>query len=191
MEVDLKKVKSFRTPQVYEKWLSKYHATETVLWILFYKKGSGRPSITWEEAVIESLAWGWIDGIIKSYDEVSYHQRFTPRKPNSGWSKRNCGHVEKLITSGRMQPSGLIHVEAAKKDGRWDAAYAGQADFEIQEDFLTLVKKNRLANQNFKALDRKSQFAIYYRIQSAKTPETRTRRIEAFVQKLAEGESIL
>jgi uncharacterized protein YdeI (YjbR/CyaY-like superfamily) len=191
MDVNLKKSRSFKTPAAYGSWLKKNHAVETELWIRMYRKGSGRPSIDWEQAVIESLAWGWIDGIVKSFDEISFHQRFTPRRPKSNWSQKNREHVERLISQGRMQPAGMAHVESAMADGRWELAYAGQSNFVIHAEFIQAVSKNPKAQKQFKTLDRKSLFAIYIRLHTAKRPETRTRRIEAMIEKLAKGEPLL
>lgn len=180
--------RSFATSEELERWLEAHHATETELWVRIYKKGAGTPSVTWEDCVVASIAWGWIDGLKRSLDEASYLQRLTPRRARSGWSKKNCGHAERLIAEGRMRPSGLAHVEAARSDGRWEAAYAGSATMVFPDEFLTALAKNRAAQRFFDALDRTNLFAIYHRVQTAKKPETRARRIETIVAKLARGE---
>jgi uncharacterized protein YdeI (YjbR/CyaY-like superfamily) len=179
---------TFATPLHLDDWLSAHHAIEHELWVRIFKKGSGRPSVTWNDCVVAAIAWGWIDGHKKSLDDVSFLQRLTPRRPKSNWSKRNCAHAERLIAQGRMHPAGLAQVEAAKKDDRWGSAYAGSAGLVIPDDFLQALKKNRAAATFFKGLDRKNLYAIYHRLQTAKRPETRKKRIADFVAKLARGE---
>ena len=127
---------AFAAPQQLEKWLKAHHASENELWVRIFKKGSKTPSVTWNDCVVTAIAWGWIDGHKKALDGVSFLQRLTPRRPKSNWSKKNCEHAERLIAEARMQPSGLAQVEAAKKDGRWESAYAGSAGLVIPGDFL-------------------------------------------------------
>lgn len=122
-EPNKNRIKAFQTPAKFYAWLEDHHATETELWLKIYTKSSGLKTITWQEAVIEALCWGWIDGIKKPLDEKSYLQRFTPRRAKSTWSKRNREHVERLLAQNRMREPGLLHVREAKADGRWDAAY--------------------------------------------------------------------
>ena len=121
---DPARIRSFATPAEWDTWLAEHHATETELWIKHFKKASGIPSVNWEEAVIGALAWGWIDGVRHGLDGESYLQRFTPRRPKSPWSMKNRTHVDRLLTEGKMHPAGLAQVQAAKADGRWEAAYA-------------------------------------------------------------------
>jgi len=179
---------SFATLADLETWLAAHHAKESELWVRMYKKGSGVTSIVWEDLVIAGLTWGWIDGVRKGFDDVSFVQRITPRRPKSTWSKKNCEHAERLIAEGRMKPSGLVHVESAKKDGRWELAYAGAADMVIPEDFLKALKKSAAARKLYATLDRTNLFAIYVRLQTAKTPETRAKRITRMIETLARGE---
>ncbi len=179
---------SFATLADLEAWLAAHHATHSELWVRLYKKGSGVRSIAWEDLVIAGLTWGWIDGVRKSFDEVSFVQRITPRRPKSMWSKKNCEHAERLIAEGRMKPSGLVHVESAKSDGRWERAYAGGADMVIPEDFLKALKKNATARKQYATLDRTNLFTIYHRLQTAKTPEARAKRIARILETLARGE---
>lgn len=182
----------FATPQDWANWLAINHSTETELWIRLFRKASGTPSITWEQAVIEALCWGWIDGQTKPFDETSWQQRFTPRRKGGTWSQKNVGHAERLIADGRMQPAGLVHIEAAKANGRWDAAYAGSKDAEIPADFmLALAAGPATAQASFAKLNRQNLFAIYHHLISAKRPETRAKRIADFVAKLAQGERIV
>jgi uncharacterized protein YdeI (YjbR/CyaY-like superfamily) len=181
--------RAFETPRDLERWLKANHGTERELWVRIYKKDSGTPSVTWSDCVVASLAWGWIDGQKKSLDEVSFLQRLTPRRARSSWSKRNREHAERLIAEGRMQPSGLAHVEAAREDGRWENAYAGSAEMVIPEDFLKELRKNPAAKKFYATLDRRNLFVIYHRLQTAKRPETRTKRIAAMLADLARGKA--
>jgi len=178
----------FATRDDLEAWLSEHHATQTELWVKVYKKDSGIPSVTWEDCVIAALAWGWIDGVKNALDDTAWLQRLTPRKPRSNWSKKNVAHAEKLIAEGRMQPAGMAHVEAARADGRWDAAYAASSEMEIPEDFLDALKKDKTAKATFDGLTKSHLFAIYYRLHSAKRPETREKRKAAMLERLARGE---
>ena len=179
---------AFAAPAQLDKWLKAHRASEKELWVRVYKKGSGTPSVTWNDCVVVAIAWGWIDGHKKSLDDVSFLQRLTPRRPRSNWSKKNCEHAERMIVEGRMQPAGLAQVEAAKRDGRWESAYAGSANLVIPDDFLQALKTNRSAKKAFEGLDRKNLFAIYHRLHTAKRPETRQKRIADFIAKLGRGE---
>ncbi|GGZ41508.1 YdeI/OmpD-associated family protein [Asticcacaulis endophyticus] len=181
---------SFETPAHLSRWLSVHHATERELWVRMYKKNSGTPSVNWEDCVVTALAWGWIDGQRKSLDEVSFVQRLSPRRPKSNWSQKNCDHVERLIAQGLMQPPGLVHVEAAKQDGRWDKAYAGSANVVIPDDFLAVLAANPHAKAGFEALNRASLFVIYHRLHTATRPDTRQKRMDDFIAKLARGEAL-
>ena len=180
---------SFETPDHLEAWLNVNHSTERELWVRIFKKGSGLPSVTWDDCVIASLTWGWIDGQRKALDGVSFVQRLTPRRPKSAWSTRNCQHAERLILEGLMQPPGLAQVEAAREDGRWDRAYSGSATMVIPDDFLEELRQHPVAGQVFAGLNRKNLYAIYHRIQTAKRPETRQRRITELVAQLERGET--
>lgn len=187
MDVDLDKVQVFANSKAWCRWLSRNHDREDVVWIKIYKKASGIRSVDWEQAVIEALAWGWIDGLKKSCDAEAYYQRFTPRKPRSVWSQRNVEHVEKLMAEERMQPAGLAHVQAAKEDGRWAKAYGGSKKFRMPSDFLAAVKKNKKATATYESLTRGSKYLIYYRLQDAKRPETRKKRFKEFLDLLRAG----
>jgi uncharacterized protein YdeI (YjbR/CyaY-like superfamily) len=179
---------AFPTPQALADWLENHHAVETELWVRIYKKASGVPSVTWNDCVVEALAWGWIDGQRQSLDDVSYLQRLTPRMAGSNWSRKNRDHAERLISQGRMQPAGLRHVQDAKADGRWDASYAGQADMSIPQDFLDAVAADPVAQAFFDTLNRSNLFRIYYQLVTAKTPETRTRRMQKLLGQLSRQE---
>ncbi len=181
---------AFATPTDLEKWLKQNHAQERELWVRIFKKDSGTPSVTWQDCVVACLAWGWIDGVRRSLDDDSFVQRFTPRRPKSSWSKKNREHVERLIAEGRMQPSGMVHVEAARADGRWEQAYAGSAEMELPADFLRALDDRPAAKQFFATLKRQDIFSIYHRLQTAKRPETRARRMATILATLAEGRPI-
>ncbi|MCA9686416.1 MAG: YdeI/OmpD-associated family protein, partial [Myxococcales bacterium] len=146
--------KAFASVKSLETWLRSNHGRKQELWVRIYKKASGKPSVSWDEVVVACLAWGWIDGLKRSLDEDSYLQRITPRRPKSGWSKKNREHAERLIAEGRMQPAGLVHVEAARADGRWEQAYAGSAEMELPEDFLRALDAAPAAKAYFATLKR-------------------------------------
>lgn len=179
---------SFPTPKSFQTWLSKNHYRTEGIWLRIFKKGSGELSVTYAEALDEALCYGWIDGLKKTYDEVSWIQKFTPRRPKSVWSKINIGHVERLTREGRMKPAGLEKVEAAKADGRWAAAYDSPARGEVPEDFLKELAKNKKALAFFETLNKANRYAIIWRLQTAKKPETRERRMKAILEMLGRGE---
>ncbi len=179
---------TFASVEGWAEWLAKNHNKTSEAHLRMFKAGSGIPSVTWEQAVIEALAWGWIDGVKRSVDAQSWVQRFTPRRARSGWSQRNRDHAERLIAAGRMQPPGLAQVAAAKADGRWDAAYAGR-DFEVPPDFqIALAVASDGARLHFAGLNRKNLFAIYYRLVTAKRADTRAKRVAEFVGMMERGE---
>lgn len=179
--------RTFEAPRDLEKWLEANHAKERELWVRIFKKGSGTPSVTWQDCVVACLAWGWIDGVKRQLDAVSYLQRLTPRRPKSNWSKRNCELAERLIAEGKMQPAGLKHVEAARADGRWDQAYSGSANMELPEEFLRALDENPAAKAYFATLNRQDLFSIYVRLQTAKRPETRKKRMATILADLTAG----
>ena len=186
---DPARIRVFAEPGDWDAWLAQNHATETELWIRHFKKATGIPSINWEQAVIGALAWGWIDGVRRALDDQSYLQRFTPRRPKSPWSMKNRTHGDRLIAEGNMHPAGLAQVQAAKADGRWDAAYAGSKDAEVPQDFIdALTAGPETARAVYSTLNAQNRFAIYYRLTTAKRPETRAKRITDFVAMLARGE---
>jgi uncharacterized protein YdeI (YjbR/CyaY-like superfamily) len=170
------------------KWLATHHQRSSELWVHIFKAGSGKRSVTWTDCVIEAIRFGWIDGQKLPQDEASYLQRLTPRKPKSNWSAKNREHAVKLIAEGRMTPAGLIHVETAKADGRWDGAYSGSAAMTIPQDFLDALETMPAAKAFFQTLDRKNLYSIYYRLHTAKRPETRTKRLAQMLAQLDRGE---
>jgi len=178
----------FKTQKELEKWLDKNHNKSDGIWLRFFKKDSGTKSIGWLDAVEAGLCYGWIDGQAKGYDEQSWLQRFTPRRARSSWSKKNREHVERLTSLGRMKPSGLAQVEKAKADGRWEKAYDSPANMQLPEDFLKALAKNKKAKAFFDSLNRANKFAIAYRLQTAKKPETRAKRMKMILEMMKKGE---
>lgn len=182
-------IQTFQTSEELAHWLKINHAIESELWVKIYKKKSGVPSVTWDDVVIEVLCWGWIDGIKKSLDELAYLQRITPRKEKSHWSKRNTEHVARLISENRMQESGLVHVRAAKEDGRWQRAYV-VSEMEIPDDFLVALDAQPQAKLFFETLNKSSRSTIAFGLTSAKKAETRQRRFEKYMAMLMREEKI-
>lgn len=179
-------VLAFPSPGDFEAWLDEHHATSPGVVIKLAKKASGIPSVTHDEAVKVALCFGWIDGQAKSIDETWWAQRFTPRRSRSRWSRRNCGFVEELVAAGRMRPAGLAEVERAKADGRWEAAYDSPATATVPDDFVAELDRHPGAKAFWAELNRTNRYAILYRIQDAKKPETRTRRIAQLIAMLDE-----
>jgi uncharacterized protein YdeI (YjbR/CyaY-like superfamily) len=175
----------------WRKWLAIHCTDQAGVWLVLAKKGTERPtSLTYDQALQEALCHGWIDGQRLSGDETTYRQRFTPRRARSPWSRRNVGFVERLMSDGRMQPTGIAEVERAKADGRWQAAYAGQAGIEVPADLATALAANPRAQAMFALLTGQNRYAVLYRIQSAKRADTRAKRVDQFVAMLARGEAI-
>lgn len=186
---DGKPVKPFATQKAWATWLEKNHATSTGLWLQLMKKGSGLKSVTYAEALDEALCYGWIDGQKRSGDEVSFLQKFTPRGKKSLWSQINREKVAGLEKEGRMQAAGRAAVDAAKADGRWDAAYASQSRMTIPDDFTAALAKKPKAAAFFATLKGANRYAFLFRLQTVKKAETRARKIEEFVAMLARGEA--
>lgn len=174
---------TFESPEQLHAWLQANHASETELWVRIFKKGTGLPSVTWEDCVVAAIAWGWIDGVRNALDDTSFLQRLTPRRARSNWSQKNVQHAERLIALGHMQAPGLAHVKA----GRWDSAYAGSATMEIPEDFLAALQQDPAAHAFYTTLKRQHLFSIYYRLTSAKRAETRQKRMTELLAKLGQG----
>ncbi|MCM2372851.1 YdeI/OmpD-associated family protein [Aporhodopirellula aestuarii] len=185
---DPTKIVAFPLPKDLHQWLAANHATESELWVKIFKKGSKVPSVTWNEVVIETLCWGWIDGVKKSLDDRAYLQRITPRKPQSNWSKRNTEHVDRLIAEGRMEEPGLAQVAAAKADGRWENAYAPASELQVPEDFVAALNKKPKAKRFFATLTKSSRYLISHGLTTAKKPETRKRRFDKFMDMLVREE---
>jgi uncharacterized protein YdeI (YjbR/CyaY-like superfamily) len=180
---------TFASQASFEKWLEKNHQKSPGIWLQIAKKNSGTKSVSYAEALDVALCFGWIDGQKDSYDDVHFLQRFTPRRAKSKWSKINCGKVAALIEAKRMRPAGLKEIEAAKKDGRWDAAYASQKASTVPDDFAKALKKSKKAAAFFDAIDSANRYAILYRLHATNKPELRAAKIEKFVSMLEAGET--
>jgi uncharacterized protein YdeI (YjbR/CyaY-like superfamily) len=180
----------FESRKAWEAWLDEHHATAPEAWVKIAKKASGIPSVSYDEAVEVALCYGWIDGQMRSLDSDFYVQRFTPRSRRSRWSKLNREKVARLIETGAMKPAGLREVELAKADGRWDAAYDSPTTATVPDDLREALEQNRRASQAFASLDSRNRYAILHRLQEAKKPQTRQRRIEQFVAMLAKGKKL-
>jgi len=171
----------------FEKWLAKKHAASKGVWLRFFKKASGKKGISYDEALDVALCYGWIDSQVKKYDADSYIQKFSPRGPKSVWSKRNREHVARLIKAKKIQPAGLLAVKAAKKSGRWDEAYDSPTNMKLPADFMTALSKDKKAKAFFDTLNRANLYAIGWRLQTAKKPETRAKRMTAILAQLQAG----
>jgi uncharacterized protein YdeI (YjbR/CyaY-like superfamily) len=180
-----------RDQAAWRKWLGTHHAEPGGVWLVLAKKGTTKPtSLSYDEALEEALCHGWIDGQVRRRDEATYTQRFTPRRPRSGWSKRNTDKAERLLAEGRMHPAGIAEMQRAKDDGRWEAAYGGSAEIEVPPELAAALAAEPMAQATFETLSRQNRYAILYRLATAKRPETRARRLEQFVAMLARGETI-
>ena len=191
---DPTKIRSFRTAAAFEAWLRRNHASGSEVWLRIYKKSSGLPTVTPAEALDIALCWGWIDGIRKSLDQRSFLQRYSPRRSKSIWSQINRDNVERLIAAGRMTPHGLRQVDAAKADGRWDAAYApirSATEATIPEDLRAAIEANPRARKKFRTLGKLNLFALAFRTNHMKTPSGRAKKIAQLVTMLARGETIV
>lgn len=180
----------FESKKKFADWLAKNHGKSAGVWMKIAKKATGISTVTYAEALDVALCYGWIDGQKGSFDEKYFLQKFTPRRPKSIWSKINTEKAERLIVSGEMKPSGLKAVEAAKQDGRWDAAYSSQKNISVPEDFQSELGKNKKAKAFFEALMGSRRYAFLFRIETAKKAETREKRIRQFVEKLSKGETL-
>ena len=182
--------KTFRSRAAWAKWLASHHGDQEGVWLKFAKKGTGVTTVTYAEALEVALSYGWIDTQVKRFDETYYLQRFTPRRSRSKWSKINRDAATRLIEAGLMQPPGLAEVERAQADGRWDAAYESPANAVVPDDLERALRRNKKAREFFATLSSQNRYAILFRIQDAKRPETRARRIAQFVEMLARGETL-
>jgi uncharacterized protein YdeI (YjbR/CyaY-like superfamily) len=178
----------FKDQQAFEVWITKHHPESHGVWIRMYKKASGIPSITYAEAVEVALCYGWIDSQMKSYDESSYIQKFTPRKSKSPWSEINKGHVARLIKEGRMREPGLAAIEIAKQNGQWDSAYASPSNTVPSPEFQQALNVNKKAKEFFKTLSKTQQFYFIYWINGAKRSETKEKRIKESIGMLERRE---
>lgn len=180
----------FAKPRDWADWLTRNHASSRGLWVKLAKKDSGIESITYAQALEVALAWGWIDGLKRSFDDTAWIQKFTPRGPKSIWSKINRDKALALIEAGEMKPPGLEQVERAKQDGRWEAAYDSQSRATVPEDLTAALATNPRAAAFFATLNSANRYAVLFRIHTAKKAETRARRIAQFVEMLARNEKL-
>jgi uncharacterized protein YdeI (YjbR/CyaY-like superfamily) len=181
---------AFESPAAFEAWLDEHHEASDGIWIKFAKKASGIASVTYKEVLPIALAYGWIDGQVKRIDEDWYRQRWTPRRARSVWSKINRAAAEAMIERGEMKPAGMREVERAKADGRWERAYDSPKTAEVPEDLRAALDADPVAAAFFAGLDSNNRYAILHRVQNAKKPETRARRIEQFAAMCARGETV-
>ncbi|MEO5949960.1 MAG: YdeI/OmpD-associated family protein [Candidatus Saccharimonadales bacterium] len=176
----------FEDATLWRAWLDKNHTTSDGVWMRIYKKASGITSVTYAEALDNSLCYGWIDGQKKSYDELSFLQKFTPRRKRSMWSKRNIEHIARLKDAGLMMPAGLAEITRAQEDGRWQAAYDAPSNMTIPDEFLKEIEKYPQAREFFETLNKTHRYAIAWRLQTAKTDATRARRQAKIIAMLGE-----
>jgi uncharacterized protein YdeI (YjbR/CyaY-like superfamily) len=183
--------KLFPTPSSFESYLFQNHSTnQTGLWLKIAKKNSPIPSITYDQALDTALCYGWIDGQRKSLDATHFIQRFTPRRKKSLWSQRNVDKVAVLIAAGRMKPAGQAQVDAARDDGRWERAYSSSSNVTVPEDFENAIEGNEAAGEFWRGLGKTKRYSFLWRLETAKRPETRRKRIEQFVELLAAGKTV-
>lgn len=179
----------FENADTWEKWLAEHHDRQEGVLLKFAKKGSGIPSLNYAGALDVALCYGWIDGQSKSIDATYYWQKFTPRRPKSLWSKRNIEKVETLIEEGKMKTPGFAAIEAAKADGRWDAAYASPKNAEVPAELQAALDKNAKAKTFFETQNKTNRYAVIWRIATARTEKTRAARIEKIMAMLEAGET--
>jgi uncharacterized protein YdeI (YjbR/CyaY-like superfamily) len=172
----------FASIQEFEDWLDKNNSLTCGIWIRFFKKDSGTPTITYDEALDVALCYGWIDGQVKKYDLNSYIRKFTPRRAKSMWSKRNIDHFTRLEAAGKVKPSGLLEAERAKTDGRWKKAYDSPGNMVVPDDLMQKLSENKKALAFFESLNKTNKYAIGWRLQTAKTDKTREKRMEEILR---------
>lgn len=188
MAVDEARVRAFADAGAFDDWLGRHHATEPEVWIRVFKVGSGTPSVSWKEAIPVAIRWGWIDGVRKSLDEVSFLQRFTPRGAKSSWSEINVAHAERMIADGTMSPAGLKQVEAARADGRWTKTYRVKGA-EVPDDLRSAIEAEPEAKALFDVLTSQNRFALIHRTNALKTEAGRRKKIADLVAMLKRGET--
>ena len=180
----------FAAPDAMDEWLAENHASSDGVWLKFAKRASGIESVAYAEALDVALSYGWIDGQVKKLDDDHYLQRFTPRRRRSKWSKRNRGKAERLIAGGRMRAAGLAEIERARTDGRWDAAYDSPSTATVPDDFQRALDEAPAARDFYASLGSAKRYSFLYRIEDAKRPETRAKRIAEYVALLAEHKTL-
>jgi uncharacterized protein YdeI (YjbR/CyaY-like superfamily) len=182
-------IRAFDREAAFEAWMAANHDKKSELYLRIYKKDSGKPTVTHAQALDVALCWGWIDGIRKAFDDKSFLQRFTPRKPKSIWSQINRKHVARLVAAGRMTPHGQARVDAAKADGRWEAAYASGKTMTMPDDLVAAIKTKPRAWATFRTLNRQNLYALVFRLANIKTAAGRAKRLASFVDMLDRGKT--
>jgi uncharacterized protein YdeI (YjbR/CyaY-like superfamily) len=188
--VDPERVRTFADYDSFYSWLSNHHSQEREVWVKIHKVASGLPTISPKEAIDAVLCWGWIDAVRKGFDETSFLQRYTPRGKKSIWSQVNVDNVARLVASGQMTGHGLVHVDAAKADGRWDRAYGNGQNMRIPDDLQAAIDASSAASQMLAKLSAQNRFALAFRTHNIKTPAGRAKKIAHYVEMLARGETI-
>jgi len=181
---------AFKDSAEWRRWLEQHHNTTNGIWLKLYKKASGVESINYAGALDEALCYGWIDGQVNKFDDLAYLQKFTPRRPKSMWSKRNIEYIARLEAAGLMTPAGLLQVEQAKADGRWETAYDKPSEMTMPEEFLAELEKHPQAKQFFATLNKTNTYAIAWRLRTAKTEVTRKRRQDKILAMLNAGQKL-
>lgn len=176
---------SFESNEEWTNWLEQNQNCSKGIWLRFYKKDSGITSISHDEALATALCYGWIDGQLDKYDSLSYLHKFTPRSSKSIWSKKNIEIVLRLEKDGKIKPSGMKQIKDAKADGRWEKAYDSQSNMTLPDDFLNELAKNKKALAFYETLNKANKYAIFFRLQTAKKPETRQKRLITILDKLS------
>ena len=176
--------------QAWRAWLEANHASPSGVWLKFAKKGSPTPSVSYGEAIEEALCYGWIDGQVRAHDEHFYLQRFTPRRPRSKWSQINREKATRLLADGRMRPAGLAQIDAARADGRWDAAYPGQSAASVPDDLQQALDQNPEARAFFETLTGSTRYAFLYRLHHVVKPASRAKRIADYIELLSAGKTL-
>ncbi|MFR9724390.1 YdeI/OmpD-associated family protein [Streptomyces sp. MS19] len=191
MSADDDETAEFASATEFDAWLEEHHASSSGVWLRLRKKKPGAaPAFDYAQALEVALCHGWIDGHKRSVDDTYWVQRFTPRRPRSRWSKVNREKATALLAAGRVRPWGLAEIERAKADGRWDAAYQGMKDVTVPDDLAAALAANPAAAEFFAGLDKQNRYAVLHRVEEAKRPETRARRITTYVEMLADGRKL-
>jgi uncharacterized protein YdeI (YjbR/CyaY-like superfamily) len=181
---------SFSSEVEWRAWLQEHHTSAAGVWISIAKKATGIDSVRYPEVLEHAICFGWIDGRRERFDEVRFLQRFTPRRPRSPWSKINREKAERLAAEGLMAPAGLEEVRRATADGRWERAYASQRTAAVPEDLRRELDARPAAAAAFSTLSSQNRYAILYRLDQARRPETRARRLTEYVRMLEAGETL-
>lgn len=176
--------------QAWRRWLEANHGSAPAIWLKFAKKGAPTSTVTYAQAIEEALCYGWIDGQVRRYDEQFYLQRFTPRRPKSKWSQVNRQKATRLLEEGRVRPAGLAQIDAAKADGRWDAAYPAQSQAVVPDDFQQALAQNPGAEKFFETLTGSARYAFLYRLHNVSAPAARAKRIRTYIELLSAGKTL-